>query len=108
MRPYAVSVESPGLADSQAPLLTNFPNPFSKKTTIAYEVAITCSVTLRIFDVFGQDIALLVDQQIQNAGHYEVIWNPGDLPSGIYYYSLKVLSATGKESVINRKMVLGR
>ena len=107
-RPYAVSVESQGPGDSQIHLLSNFPNPFSKKTTITYEVDKTCSVTLRIFDIFGQDIALLVDQQKQNTGHYKVAWTPGDIPTGIYYYSLRVVSTTGKESVFNRKMVLER
>lgn len=108
LRPYAVSVESRGPADSDIQLLTNFPNPFYKKTTIVYDVDETCSVTLRIFNIFGQHIETLVDQQKQNTGQYEVDWIPGGIPTGIYYYSLKKVSATGKESVFNHKMVLGR
>ena len=106
LRPYAVAIDSPTTSESEAINLTNYPNPFTGKTTIKYNLDKSGFVTLRVYDIPGQTVALLVDQQQQHAGSYEVNWVPKNLSSGIYIYRLEVVSASDIKSVINRKMVL--
>ena len=65
----------------------NYPNPFNPSTTIRYELAKRAIISLRIFNMLGQEIALLVDEQ-KEAGSYQVQWN-ANVPSGIYFYRLQ-------------------
>jgi hypothetical protein len=55
-------------------LSQNYPNPFSPSTTIQFEIAQRAAVKLKIFNVLGQLLATLVDEQ-KNAGYYLVEWN---------------------------------
>jgi len=68
----------------------NFPNPFNPETVISYQLASSGVVTLRIFDVLGNQIAELVNG-IQPAGKYRTNFQSTDynLSSGIYFYQLK-------------------
>ncbi len=74
-------------------LYQNFPNPFNPVTVIRYSLSRSQFITLRVYDVLGNEVATLVNEK-QNAGSYEVNFNtssPGkgkDLPSGIYFYKL--------------------
>jgi len=65
----------------------NYPNPFNSTTTISYQLPSREHVTLKIFDILGREIALLVDSK-QYAGFYEYRWNSQHLASGIYFYRL--------------------
>jgi len=78
----------------------NYPNPFNPVTVISYNIPERGHVLLSVFDVLGKRVRLLVDME-QNEGRYEVKFEAGDLPSGIYFYSLQ----TGKFSEI-KKMIL--
>ncbi|MCK4815513.1 T9SS type A sorting domain-containing protein, partial [bacterium] len=80
----------------------NYPNPFNPKTIINYELPTTLNVDLSVYNLLGQKVATLVSGK-QSAGHHQVEWNAGDLPSGVYYYILK---AGGFHDV--KKMVLLR
>jgi outer membrane protein assembly factor BamB len=82
--------------------LENYPNPFNPTTTIRYELAMSSSVSLKIFNILGQDIATLVDGQ-KVAGSYTVQWNASNVPGGIYFYRLKA-----GEFVETKKMMLLR
>ena len=82
--------------------LNNYPNPFNPTTTIAYEVPSRNRVTLTVFNMLGQEIALLVDE-VKPAARFMVLFNAADLNSGIYFYQLRV----GKD-VLTRKMVIMR
>jgi Secretion system C-terminal sorting domain len=66
----------------------NFPNPFNPSTIINYELRITNYVTLKVYNSLGKEVVSLVNQR-QNAGSYSVDFNAANLPSGIYYYTLK-------------------
>jgi len=68
-------------------LSQNYPNPFNSQTKIDYQIAFTGYTTLSIFNCWGQLVEVLVNQQ-QKAGYYSVIWDAGDLPSGIYFYQI--------------------
>jgi sugar lactone lactonase YvrE len=69
-------------------LKQNYPNPFNPGTIINYELRITNYVTLKVFNSLGKEVATLVNQK-QSEGSYSVDFNAANLPSGIYYYSLK-------------------
>ena len=81
-------------------LAQNFPNPFNLTTVIRYGVPQDGPVSLDVFDVTGQKILTLVNEQ-QARGFYEVHFYTGDLPSGIYLYRL----VSGK-FILMKKMIL--
>ena len=65
-------------------LLTAYPNPFNASTKICYSLARQENVTLDIYNMLGQRVERLVEQN-QPAGDYALIWNPRELPSGMYF-----------------------
>lgn len=67
----------------------NYPNPFNPVTKISYELRVTNYVTLKIFDVSGKLVAILVNQK-QNAGNYSVEWDAGGFGSGVYVCRMEV------------------
>jgi len=67
---------------------TNYPNPFHSKTTISFEIDKQNHVKLDIYNLNGKLIATLKDQ-VLDSGNYDVIFNPNDLPPGIYTYTLR-------------------
>lgn len=83
-------------------LKQNFPNPFNPSTTIGYQIPTSSFVTIKVFDVLGNEITTLVNLE-KPAGEYEVDFDGNDLSSGIYFYQLKV-----GELVETMKMVLMR
>jgi hypothetical protein len=77
--------------------LKNYPNPFDKITYIKFHLLKKEKVSLNIFNVHGQKIETLVDQEL-NAGEYKYKWNAAKHPSGIYLYRLNTpeFSSFGK------------
>ncbi|RPI65283.1 MAG: T9SS C-terminal target domain-containing protein [Ignavibacteriales bacterium] len=71
-------------------LYQNYPNPFNPSTRIQYQVSSISQVTLKVFDVLGNEIANLVDEE-KPAGVYNVEFGikNAELSSGIYFYQLK-------------------
>jgi hypothetical protein len=67
--------------------IQNYPNPFVKNTTIRYRVSAPAKVKVSVYNTGGMLISNLVDET-KSAGTYEVSWNTGSLPSGIYLASL--------------------
>jgi endo-1,4-beta-xylanase len=65
----------------------NFPNPFNPATTIRYNISRTSNVTLKIFDILGRQVQILVNTK-QSPGQYMVTFNAQRLSSGIYFYQL--------------------
>ncbi len=66
----------------------NYPNPFNPSTKIKFSIPQNEFVSLKVYDILGNEVANLVDEQI-SAGTYEVTFNAGKLASGVYVYSLK-------------------
>jgi len=92
--------ENLGLAPNEFKLEQNYPNPFNPSTTISYSVPQKGHVTLDIYDVLGQKVELLVNEE-QKTGKYEIRLDAGGLTSGIYFYRLQ--SGSFVES---KKMIL--
>jgi len=88
------------LALSSFRLMQNYPNPFNPSTTISYFTAKNEKVSLKIFDVLGNEVAELINEE-KPAGYYEVDFNASNLSSGIYYYTLRAGSL-----VQSKKMIL--
>ena len=78
----------------------NYPNPFNPVTAITFVLPTVGNIRLRVFDMVGQDVALIASG-IYSAGSHTIIFNGADLPSGIYFYTLY----DGSETV-TRKMIL--
>ncbi len=81
-------------------LYQNYPNPFNPNTVIRYSLLSRDFVTLKVFDVLGNEVAALVNDEM-DAGEYKTIFDGSNLASGIYVYRLTV----GK-NYISRKMIL--
>ena len=87
-------------------LSQNFPNPFNPATTIRYGLPKAERVTLKIYNLLGEEVATLVDNAEKKAGYHAAIWDGrnrdgGFIASGIYLYRLRA----GK-SVVTKKMAL--
>ena len=66
----------------------NYPNPFNPNTKIKYSVPQTIKVQIKVYDVLGNEVKILVNEE-KPAGSYELIWDAANLPSGIYFYQLR-------------------
>ncbi|WP_337872722.1 T9SS type A sorting domain-containing protein [Ignavibacterium sp.] len=67
----------------------NYPNPFNPSTTIKFGVTKASNVDLRVFDMLGNEVAVIVNNQYMEAGNYSTKFNAEGLASGIYLYQLK-------------------
>lgn len=85
-----------------AALVGNFPNPFNNHTTVTYEVYRPHRVRVSVWDLAGQQIALLVDEE-QAPGYYETPFQAGDLPSGTYFVRLQTVSGISSHKMILMK-----
>jgi hypothetical protein len=80
----------------------NFPNPFNPTTTIKYHIPELCFVTINIYDVLGNEITTLVNEE-RPAGAYTIQFDSNGLSSGTYFYRIKAGSF-----IKTKKMVLLR
>ncbi|MBA7587834.1 hypothetical protein ES708_29878 [subsurface metagenome] len=78
----------------------NKPNPFNPSTTIEYSLPFETGVKLSVYNITGQQVALLKNCR-ENEGNYIVLWDAANMPSGIYFYILEA-----GETVIKKKMLL--
>ena len=101
---YSKEVEVDVNAPLQFSLGQNYPNPFNPSTVISYQLPVAGLVTLRVFDLLGNEVATLVNEN-RDAGNYEVEFKSSvgshQLASGVYFYRIQ----TGN-FVETRKMIL--
>jgi poly(3-hydroxybutyrate) depolymerase len=106
---HKAPVASIEINDSKIPdnfsLFQNFPNPFNPTTVIKYSVPALIgntlqSVTLKVFDLLGREVATIVDE-IQTPGNYSKKLDASSFSSGTYYYTL-----TTARGMISKKMIL--
>jgi len=94
-----VSVEQETIQPTTFSLEQNFPNPFNPSTKIKYSVPRSSQVQIKVFDVLGNEIETLVNEE-KPEGKYEVEFNASRLSSGIYFYQLE------NESYLETKKML--
>jgi hypothetical protein len=83
-------------------LTQNYPNPFNPTTTINYMLASTSKVVIKIYNILGQEIRVLVNE-VQNAGQQSVVWNATNnhgttMASGVYFYRTEITPLSQKSS----------
>jgi len=83
-------------------LFQNYPNPFNPITKIEYQIPEISYVILKIYDILGNDIVTLVNEE-KTVGTYEVTWNASNLPSGIYFYKIQTGSFSKTKKMILMK-----
>lgn len=83
-------------------LMQNYPNPFNPSTTIEYMIPENSFVSIKVYDLLGNEVAHLVNDY-KKAGNYSVVFDAKELSSGLYFYSMK---SSGK--TITRKMLLAK
>lgn len=79
----------------------NYPNPFNPNTNINFGLAKSSTVSLKIFNMLGQEVATLLSNEFRPSGHYSITFDASSLSSGTYIYSI-----TTEEGSITKKMML--
>lgn len=82
-------------------LLQNYPNPFNPTTSISYDLPTTTRVTLKIYNILGQEVATLVNAT-QNPGRYTAQFDARSISSGVYFYHLRA----GSFNQVKKMMLL--
>ncbi len=70
----------------------NYPNPFNPQTTIQFGLPNDVKVTLIVYNILGQEVDRLIDNDKMKAGYHQVIWQGAQHPSGIYFYHIQTES----------------
>ena len=87
-------------------LSQNYPNPFNPSTFITYQIPTDAFVTLKIFNLLGNEIKTL-ENGLTPAGSHQVQFNANGLSSGVYFYTIQANSLDGKQTFRNtKKMIL--
>jgi len=80
-------------------LYQNYPNPFNPFTTIKYDVAKDLNVNIKLYDMLGREVSVLVDEFL-NAGSYEVNFDASNISSGTYFYKIQAGSFTDIKKMV--------
>jgi hypothetical protein len=103
---YSNLIESEFKLSVDFSLQQNYPNPFNPATIINYDIPFDARVTIEVFNITGQKVAELVNQE-QSAGYYSVDFGGSNLSSGVYIYRIVVSDkTTGNNFTSTKKMML--
>ncbi|RPI71650.1 MAG: T9SS C-terminal target domain-containing protein [Ignavibacteriales bacterium] len=69
-------------------LFQNYPNPFNPTTKLSFEIGHQSFVSLKVYDLIGNEIAVLVNEE-KPSGNYNFEFKPGNLTSGVYFCELR-------------------
>jgi 5'-nucleotidase / UDP-sugar diphosphatase len=81
-------------------LRQNYPNPFNPSTEIQFDLPVDSRIRLSVYNILGEEEAVLLDEK-RSAGTHRITWNAGNLPGGVYIYSLQTEAFS-----TSRKMIL--
>ena len=101
------STDRGSILPNEYALFQNYPNPFNPSTQIVFDVPAAEFVTLRVYNLLGQDVETLINKSMA-PGRYTIEWNGNDMlnnevASGVYFYELR-----GKSFITRKKMLLIR
>ncbi|MDI6780338.1 MAG: phospholipase D-like domain-containing protein, partial [Bacteroidota bacterium] len=88
-----------GIPDDYS-LSQNYPNPFNPTTIINFSIPKSGLVTLKVYNILGQEVASLVNEEMK-AGNYRVNFNANGLASGVYFYKLQAPIKSGQAGSFN-------
>lgn len=80
-------------------LKQNYPNPFNPSTTITYEVAATGFVSMKVYNMLGQQVGTLLNE-VKSPGTYTLNWNAEGMPSGVYFYTMQADGFTATKRLV--------
>ena len=83
----------------------NYPNPFNPSTKISFSLAVDSKVSLKVFDVLGQEIKTLINSDL-TAGSHNIDFNASNLNSGVYFYRIDANGVDGTNFSSVKKMML--
>jgi hypothetical protein len=69
-------------------LSQNYPNPFNPVTKIDFELPVDCKVTIKVFDITGREIIVLLNNEFKTADYYTLSFDASNLASGVYFYKI--------------------
>ncbi len=100
---FAGTGRGPVNRESMFTLDQNYPNPASEYTYFSYRILIPGTVTMKVFDLYGREIATVIDNEYREPGIYVVRFDTQkyNLGSGFYYFAL-----TSGEQVVQKKMIV--
>ena len=99
------SVEIDGPVIREFALYQNHPNPFNPSTTISFSIPVESNVSLKLFNILGQQVATIANKDFQ-AGNHKIDFNAGILSSGTYIYTIEARGVDGKNFNSTKKMLL--
>jgi hypothetical protein len=102
---YSQEIEVEISVPKEFNLSQNFPNPFNPTTKINFSLAVDSKVTLKIFNILGQEVLTLLNQNLAASNH-EISFNASGLNSGVYFYQIEAQGIDGRTFSDLKKMVL--
>ncbi|MBK7979294.1 MAG: T9SS type A sorting domain-containing protein [Ignavibacteriae bacterium] len=109
--PAKITVDKSSLVaveDTQLPvefsLEQNYPNPFNPSTTIKFGLKVDSDVSLKIFNILGQEVTTLINKKMK-AGYNNIQFNSANLSSGVYFYRMEANGVNGQKFVSVKKMM---
>jgi M6 family metalloprotease-like protein len=93
------SVEDSETSPTEFQLSQNYPNPFNPSTIITFQLPFDNFVTLKVYNVLGQEVSTLVNE-FKRMGSHEVAWNATGLASGMYFYKFTVSGYTSVKKML--------
>ncbi|MBL7075048.1 DUF1565 domain-containing protein [candidate division KSB1 bacterium] len=99
--PYIVEIEESQIVPNKFVLYQNYPNPFNPITTFKYGLPKPSNVSLKIYNILGQEVTTLVDKH-QIAGYHQARWDASGVGSGVYFYKI----TAGEYSAVKKCIIL--
>ena len=81
----------------------NYPNPFNPSTTIRFNLPKSAKATLTVYNMLGQKVAVLVENEVFTAGEHSMSFEGGNLSTGVYIYRLEADDFTSYQKMILQK-----
>lgn len=104
--PTHVDDQPPASLPATFRLQQNYPNPFNPSTSIAFDLPVASRVTLKVYDMSGREVTVLVQQQQMAAGNHRVNFSGRDLASGVYFYHLEATPLQGSTPAVVAKKAM--